>query len=77
MLQFYEDSCLVRQKFVMGDDQSVQVLSTLSFVVAQHMHADLLGAASAGLCSGLFVAHCASGKPNDTVACCLTAMCCC
>ncbi len=34
VLQFYEDSCLVRQKFVMADDQSVQVLSALCFVVA-------------------------------------------
>lgn len=25
VMQFYEEACLVRQKFVMGDDQSVQV----------------------------------------------------
>ena len=25
VMQFYEEACLVRQKFVMGDDQTVQV----------------------------------------------------
>lgn len=25
IMQFYEEACLVRQKFVMGDDQTVQV----------------------------------------------------
>ena len=25
LMQFYEDACLVKQKFVMADDQSVQV----------------------------------------------------
>ena len=41
MLQFYEDSCLVRQKFVMADDQSVQVLSQyyLSLSVCSMTHA--------------------------------------
>lgn len=27
-MQFYEESCLIRQKFVMGDDQTVQVCAS-------------------------------------------------
>ena len=26
VMQFYEDSCLLKQRFVMADDQSVQVI---------------------------------------------------
>ena len=38
-LQFYEDSCLLRQKFVMADDQTVQVTSQDAVCAAhKHMH---------------------------------------
>ena len=41
---------------MMADDQSVQVLSVIVLFVA-HMHADLFGPASAGLCSGWCVVY--------------------
>lgn len=44
MVQFYEDSCLVKQRFVMADDQSVQVCRCIAPLSELHPHGGIFAA---------------------------------
>ena len=55
-VQFYEDSCLVKQKFVMSDDQSVQVRSGAQCKPLSHSVCSLLHVSSSSACLVVFSA---------------------